>query len=179
MERRPIPAPGPGEVLVRIEACGVCGSDVFLLDGGFGSDRLPVVPGHEACGRVEELGDDVTGLVVGDQVALYYISNDPASTYVRSGRPNLGPGVRRMGVDLDGAFADYVVRPASTLIRPPAPVEPASLAVLTDAVAQEARAAELVVMPVSTWVNDVRHDDPGCLAAPEPPRLPAQTTLRF
>jgi len=51
--------------------------------------------------------------------------------------------------------------------------------VLTDAVAQEARAAELVVMPVSTWVNDVRHDDPGCLAAPEPPRLPAQTTLRF
>lgn len=135
LETREMPAPGPGEVLVRVEACGVCGSDLFLLDGGFGADRLPVVPGHEACGRVEALGEGVTDLHAGDQVALYYIENDPNSTYVAAGHHNVGPHVRRMGVDVDGAFADYVIRPASTLIRPPAPVDPASLAVLTDAVA--------------------------------------------
>lgn len=135
LERRPVPEPGAGEALVRIEACGVCGSDLFLLEGGFGADRLPVVPGHEACGIIEAVGSGVTTHAVGDQVAIYYIENDPASRYVRAGRPNIGPGVRRMGVDCDGAFADYVVRPVETLIRPSAPVDPASLAVLTDAVA--------------------------------------------
>jgi D-arabinose 1-dehydrogenase-like Zn-dependent alcohol dehydrogenase len=135
LEERPVPTPGPGEALVRIEACGVCGSDLFLLKGGFGPDKFPVVPGHEACGVIAAVGEGVTTHAVGDQVAIYYIENDPSSPYVRAGRPNLGPGVRRMGVDCDGAFADYVVRPVETLIRPSAPVDPVSLAVLTDAVA--------------------------------------------
>lgn len=127
---RPIPVPGPGEVRVRIEACGVCGSDLFLQNGGFGADKLPVVPGHEAAGVVDALGMGVNNLAEGDQVALYYIENDPSAA-----RPNIGPGVRRMGVDVDGAFAEYVVRPQNTLIRPARPVDPATLAVLTDAVA--------------------------------------------
>lgn len=135
IEEREVPHPGPGEVLVRVQACGVCGSDLFLLEGGFGTDRFPVVPGHEAAGVVAELGAGVDTVRVGDQVALYYIENDPTSRWVRTGRPNLGPAVRRMGVDCDGAFADYVVRPADTLIRPSAPLDPAQLAVLTDAVA--------------------------------------------
>lgn len=126
---------GAGDVLVRIQACGVCGSDLFLLAGGFGADRLPVVPGHEASGTVEAMGDEVTGFERGDQVALYYIENDPQSSYVLDGRPNIGPSVRRMGVDVDGAFADFIVRPAETLIKPRQPVDPVSLAVLTDAVA--------------------------------------------
>lgn len=135
LEERPIPEPGPGEALVRVQACGVCGSDLFLLAGGFGADRLPVVPGHEACGEIAALGDDVHDLDVGDQVAMYYIENDAHSSFVAHGRPNLGPEVRRMGVDVDGAFADYIVRPVNTLIRPPIPIDPPSLAVLTDAVA--------------------------------------------
>ena len=126
---RPIPEPGSGEVRVRIQACGVCGSDLFLQNGGFGADKLPVVPGHEAAGVVDSVGPDVTAVSPGDQVALYYIENTPGAQ-----RPNLGPAVRRMGVDVDGAFAEYVVRPASTLIRPAQYVEPATLAVLTDAV---------------------------------------------
>lgn len=126
---RPIPVPGPGEVRVRIQACGVCGSDVFLQDGGFGADKLPVVPGHEAAGIVDAVGAGGERFAPGDQVALYYIEND-----AHAPRPNLGPGVRRMGVDVDGAFAEYVVRPAATLIRPARNVEPATLAVLTDAV---------------------------------------------
>jgi propanol-preferring alcohol dehydrogenase len=127
--QRPVPEPGPGEARVRIQACGVCGSDLFLQKGGFGADKLPRVPGHEAAGVVDALGPGVDAVTVGDQVAIYYIENSADAP-----RPNLGPNVRRMGVDVDGAFAEYVVRPVSTLIRPPEPIDPATLAVLTDAV---------------------------------------------
>lgn len=133
---RTMPEPGPGEVRVRVEACGMCGSDVFLQKGGFGSGvALPVVPGHEAAGVVDALGDGVTGLAVGDQVALYYITTPPGDPWAARGRPNISPDVRRMGVDVDGAFAEYVLRPTAALIRPRAPVPPVVLAVLTDAVA--------------------------------------------
>jgi propanol-preferring alcohol dehydrogenase len=132
---RPVPSPGPGEVRVRVQACGVCGSDLFLQSGGFGADKLPRVPGHEAAGIVDRVGSDVDGWAPGDQAALYYIDADPAGAWSRAGRENLDPALTRMGVDVDGAFAEYVVRPAHTLIRPPAPVDPAVLAVLTDAVA--------------------------------------------
>lgn len=133
---RPIPEPGPGEVRVRIEACGVCGSDVFLQKGGFGSAvALPVIPGHEAAGVVDSLGDGVTAVAVGDQVALYYITTPPNDPWAARGRPNISPHVRRMGVDVDGAFAEYVLRPVAALIRPRAAVPPPVLAVLTDAVA--------------------------------------------
>lgn len=133
---RPIPEPGPGEVRVRVEACGVCGSDVFLQKGGFGAAvALPVIPGHEAAGVVDALGDGVSSVAVGDQVALYYITTPPDDPWAARGRPNISPHVRRMGVDVDGAFAEYVLRPEAALIRPPAAVPPAILAVLTDAVA--------------------------------------------
>jgi D-arabinose 1-dehydrogenase-like Zn-dependent alcohol dehydrogenase len=70
----------------------------------------------------------------GDQVAVYYIDAPADSIYALRGRPNVGPDVVRMGVDVDGAFAEYVVRPVSTLVRTRAPVDPPTLAVLTDAV---------------------------------------------
>ena len=132
---RPVPDPGPGEVRVRVEACGVCGSDLFLQHGGFVGSPLPIVPGHEAAGIVDAVGPEVRCFAVGDQVAMYYIDAPPDSRYARSGHLNIGPGVRRMGVDVDGAFAEYVVRPARTLLKPTAPVDPVVLAVLTDAVA--------------------------------------------
>lgn len=131
IEERPIPEPASGQARVRIQACGVCGSDLFLQAGGFGAEKLPVVPGHEAAGVIDALGPGAegSGFEVGDQVAIYYIENT-----LPGPAPNLGPGVRRMGVDLDGAFAEYVVRPLETLIKPARAIEPAVLAVLTDAV---------------------------------------------
>lgn len=133
---RPLPIPGPGEVRVRVEACGVCGSDHFLQEGGFGDAvPYPIVPGHEAAGRIDALGADVDGYAVGEQVALYYISTPAGDRWAASGRPNISPHVSRMGVDLDGAFAEYVIRPIASLVRPPQPVAPEALAVLTDAVA--------------------------------------------
>lgn len=133
--RRPIPTPGTGEVLVKVLACGLCGSDVFLADGGFGDAVFPVVPGHEAAGEVVAAGGGVPEDAVGRVVALWYIDNDPASRWVRSGRPQLGSGVRRMGVDVDGALAEYVARPWRTCVVPSAPIDPVQLAVLTDALA--------------------------------------------
>jgi alcohol dehydrogenase, propanol-preferring len=132
---RPVPDPGRGEARVRVEACGVCGSDLFLQHGGFVGSPLPIVPGHEAAGVVDAVGPEVASVAVGDQVAMYYIDAPPDSRYARSGHINIGPGVRRMGVDVDGAFAEYVVRPARTLLKPTAPVDPVVLAVLTDAIA--------------------------------------------
>src|SRR5262245_23567149 len=134
LARRPRPAPGPGEVRVRVEACGVCGSDVFLQDGGFGAAPLPIVPGHEAAGVVDALGEGVEDVAVGTRVALYYISTPPGDRFLAAGTPNRSPAVKRMGVDVDGAFAEYVVRPRECLVLPPAPLPPAELAVLTDAV---------------------------------------------
>lgn len=131
---RPVPEPGPGEVRVRVEACGVCGSDLFLQAGGFGPGSLPRVPGHEAAGVVDALGPGVEGPAVGTRVALYYIDADPAGAFSLVGREHLDPALRRMGVDVDGAFAEYVVRPAHTLVIPAAPVDPVVLAVLTDTV---------------------------------------------
>ena len=136
LAERPIPHPGPGEVRVRVEACGVCGSDVFLQNGGFGAAvSWPVIPGHEAAGVVHAIGDGVAGIELGAQVALYYITTPPDDPWTARGRPNISPHVKRMGVDVDGAFAEYVIRPVAAIIQPPAVIPPAVLAVLTDAVA--------------------------------------------
>ena len=133
---RPLPEPGPNEVRVRVEACGVCGSDLFLQKGGFGARvPWPIVPGHEAAGVIDALGPGVEGWREGEQVALYYIETPDGDPWAAGGRPNISPFVTRMGVDVDGAFAEYIVRSTASLIRPPSPVPPAVLAVLTDAVA--------------------------------------------
>lgn len=132
---RPVAAPLPGEALVRIDACGVCGSDVFLQDGGFGDDKLPRVPGHEAAGVVLAVGSASDKSWVGKQVALYYIESPADSPFSASGHENIGPGIRRMGVDVDGAFAEYILRPIPTLIAVEPPMNPADVAVATDALA--------------------------------------------
>src|SRR6058998_2028141 len=90
--QRPVPEPGPGDVRVKVEACGVCGSDVFLQKGGFGPGvAMPVIPGHEASGVVDALGPEVDEVAVGDQVALYYITTPPDDAWAAIGRPNISP----------------------------------------------------------------------------------------
>lgn len=132
---RAVPVPGPGEVRVRVSACGVCGSDVFLQDGGFATSPVPIVPGHEAAGVVDALGPGVDDLSLGTEVAIYYMSTPPGDRWAAAGVPNRSPAVTRMGVDVDGAFAEYVVRPREALLVPRRPLPAAELAVLTDAVA--------------------------------------------
>lgn len=126
--------PGPGQVVISVAACGVCGSDAFLQKGGFDS-TLPIVPGHEAAGTIARVGPGVEGLSPGDPVAVYYIEHCGECRMCAAGRVNMCLSVRRMGVEFDGAFATEVLVPARNAI----PVEPdddlAAVAVLTDAVA--------------------------------------------
>ncbi len=73
LEERPIPEPGPGEVLVRVAACGVCRTDLHVVDGELARPRLPLVPGHEAVGRVAALGTGVERLRVGQRVGIPWL----------------------------------------------------------------------------------------------------------
>src|SRR5579872_2626599 len=67
MEERPDPAPGPGQVRIRVEACGVCRTDLHVVDGELANPKLPIVPGHEIVGRIEAAGEGV-GLKIGAHV---------------------------------------------------------------------------------------------------------------
>lgn len=113
----PPPTPGPNDVLVRVMACGICGSDVHGMDGSTGRRRPPVVMGHEASGVVEELGAAVAGFAPGDRVTFDSTIYDPESYFSRRGLVNLCDSRRVLGVSCedyrqDGAFAELVAVPA-------------------------------------------------------------------
>lgn len=153
MEDRPEPRAGRGEVVVSVGAVGVCGSDLFLLKGGFDS-TLPIIPGHEIAGTVETVGDGVDGALVGRRVAVYYILHDGTCRLCRRGRVNLCLNLRRVGVDVDGGFTERMVVPAVNVIPVDDDVPMVDLAVLTDAVATPYHALTQVgnVVPGETVV---------------------------
>jgi len=112
----PDPAPGEGQIVVRVDACGICGTDIHIMDGEFPPTPYPITPGHEFAGTVAAVGSDVDGrmnLQVGAKVAV-----DP-SLYCgycrrcRSGRDNLCENWAAIGDTVDGAFAEYVAVPAA------------------------------------------------------------------
>ncbi|MFI9724441.1 zinc-dependent alcohol dehydrogenase family protein [Streptomyces sp. NPDC052396] len=112
------PAPGPREVVVQVAACGLCGTDLHILQGEF-APRLPLVPGHEFAGEVVAVGSGVHELAVDDRVAV-----DPSlycneCHYCRIGRNNLCERYAAIGVTTPGAAAEYVVVPAANCVRLP------------------------------------------------------------
>jgi alcohol dehydrogenase, propanol-preferring len=110
---RHIPQPSVGELLVRVRACGVCRTDLHMVDGELPSVRIPIVPGHEIVGVVEAAGDDVRDLVVGDRVGIPWLGYTcGACGYCRSNRENLCPDARFTGYHIDGGYADYTVADA-------------------------------------------------------------------
>jgi alcohol dehydrogenase, propanol-preferring len=125
------PSPGRGEVLVRIHAAGVCGTDLHILDGMIKPDPYPMTVGHEAAGVVEATGDGVR-LTVGTRVAVYNKLFCGACAQCLVGRHNLcdrEPG--QLGFNRDGGDADYVVVPERNLVVVPDGVDLATAAVLT------------------------------------------------
>jgi len=140
---RDLPAPeiGPRDALVRVMACGICGSDVHGMDGSTGRRIPPLVMGHEASGVVESLGSEVTAFRPGDRVTLDSTIYDPNSYFSRRGLRNLCDDRRVLGVSCneyrrDGAFAELVAVPSHILYSLPpqmtfeqaAMVEPVSIA---------------------------------------------------
>ena len=103
----------PGEVLVRVRACGVCRTDLHVVDGELPDPEIPLVPGHEIVGVIERLGDGVTDFAVGDRVGipwLAYVCGE--CQYCRSDRENLCIRARFTGYQVDGGYADYTVADA-------------------------------------------------------------------
>jgi len=111
LRETPVPLPGPGEVLVRLRAVGICGSDVhYYVDGRIGDAvvNYPFVLGHEPAGEVALLGEGVTGLKVGDRVALEPAHPCGECHICKLGRPNCCPQVRFLGTPpISGVFAEY------------------------------------------------------------------------
>jgi propanol-preferring alcohol dehydrogenase len=117
---RPEPRPGAGELLIRVSACGVCHTELDEIEGRTPPPRLPIVPGHQVVGRVEELGAGATGFAVGDRVGVAWIfSADGTCAYCRRGYENLCPHFRATGRDADGGYAEAMVVPAAFAHRLP------------------------------------------------------------
>jgi 2-desacetyl-2-hydroxyethyl bacteriochlorophyllide A dehydrogenase len=127
------PAPGPGEVLIRVSLGGICGSDHTLYHGRFGVP-MPVIPGHEAIGRIEEIGDGVSDLRVGQRVTIQPNFSCGSCALCRAGHKNICPSKVRLGVDTNGVFAELVKAPADYVWPVPAGLED-DVAVFTEPVA--------------------------------------------
>jgi propanol-preferring alcohol dehydrogenase len=117
---RDLPDPGAHEVLVRVDACGVCRTDLHIVDGELTQPRLPLVPGHEVVGRVEALGTGVTSFAIGDRVGIPWLGAAcGACPYCREHRENLCDAPQFTGYTRDGGYADHVVARADYCFRLP------------------------------------------------------------
>ncbi len=131
----PVPEPGPLEVLVKVHACGICLSDVHLLDGSLPSPLPAVTPGHEAAGVIERVGSEVRGWTPGQRVVLAGGRNCGECWFCVRGRVEECQQFQIMGFAFDGAWAEYVVVPYGALAEVPDSVPLEQAAVLADAVA--------------------------------------------
>jgi len=117
---RDMPAPGQGELLLRVEACAVCRTDLQLAEGDLTARRLPIVPGHQAVGRVAAVGKGVTGWVIGDRAGAYWLYGaDGTCRFCLRGRENLCEAAEFTGWDRDGGFAEAMVVRADVAVRIP------------------------------------------------------------
>ena len=126
----PDPAPGPRDVVIKVAACGICGTDLHIIDGEFPPSPYPLVPGHEFAGTVAAVGGEVTGLTPGQRVAV-----DPSlfcgrCDYCRNGRGNLCANWNAIGDTVSGAFAEYVAVPEANVYALPDGVDFTSAALI-------------------------------------------------
>ena len=105
-----IPKPNTGQVLIRVRACAVCRTDLHVVDGELTQPKLPLVPGHEIVGTVEQLGDRVDRFRIGDRVGVPWLGwTCGECSHCRSGRENLCDSAKFTGYTLDGGYAEYTV----------------------------------------------------------------------
>jgi propanol-preferring alcohol dehydrogenase len=120
LTERAIPSPGPAELLVQVTACGVCRTDLHLVEGDLPMRRPGVVPGHEVVGTVVDIGAAADGFAVGDRVGIAWLRSTCGSCrWCRAGRENLCLQSRYTGWDDDGGYADYALVPAAFAYRVP------------------------------------------------------------
>lgn len=151
---RDIPEPGAGEVRVKIEACGVCHSDLFTKEGAFPGIEYPRVPGHEVVGRIDAVGDGVQGWRAGERVGVgWHGAHCGYCRSCRRGDFTTCDNLLISGISFDGGYAEYMVTDQTGLVRLPDGVD-------------AAEAAPLLCAGVTTY-NALRHSGarPGDLVA--------------
>jgi propanol-preferring alcohol dehydrogenase len=107
---RDVPRPGPGQLLLRVSVCGVCRTDLHLVDGELGSPRLPRVPGHEVVGKVVALGDGCQRFALGTRLGVPWLHDScGVCRECEQQRENLCPHAHFTGMDVDGGYATYML----------------------------------------------------------------------
>ena len=125
MVERDVPTPGPGQVLVKVDACGICHSDVLTKEGHWPGLVYPRVPGHEIAGSIAAVGADVRGWTAGQRVGVgWYGGHCGDCDACRHGDFVLCQEGRVPGISYDGGYAEYMVAPAQTLARMPDKLRP-------------------------------------------------------
>src|SRR5919205_3230446 len=129
MREGPVLHPAPGEVLVEVKACGVCRTDLHVVDGELPNPKLPIVPGHEIVGRVIKTGAGISTLSAGTRVGIPWLGwTCGVCPYCRSGRENLCDRPLFTGYTRDGGFATHVVADARYAVELPQGTEDAAIA---------------------------------------------------
>jgi propanol-preferring alcohol dehydrogenase len=130
-EERSLPLPGPGEIRLQVEACAVCRTDLHVVDGDLQHPKLPLVPGHEIVGRVDQIGPGVTGFTLGERVGVPWLGGTcGCCTYCIEQRENLCDAPVFTGYTRDGGFATHTVANAAFSIKLGAFDDPVSAAPL-------------------------------------------------
>ena len=110
----PMPEPGSGEVLVRITVCGICRTDLHVIEGELANPALPLIPGHQAVGVVSRVGVGVSERTIGERVGIAWLQHTcGVCEFCMSGRENLCERARFTGYHVDGGYADYALVPAA------------------------------------------------------------------
>ncbi|AMV20353.1 zinc-dependent alcohol dehydrogenase family protein [Planctomyces sp. SH-PL14] len=131
LTERPAPTPEPRQVLIRVLACGVCRTDLHVVDGELPDPKLPIIPGHEVVGVVEALGTEVRELAVGQRVGVPWLGwTCGECDDCRAGRENLCDFARFTGYQLDGGYAEKMVADARYCFPLPETLDPAAAAPL-------------------------------------------------
>lgn len=113
LAERPLPRPGAGQILVKVSACGVCRTDLHVVDGDLREPSLPIVPGHEIVGHVAELGTGVSRFALGERVGVPWLGHTcGACPYCMGGHENLCDAPGFTGYQIDGGYAEYAVADA-------------------------------------------------------------------
>src|SRR5690348_13030162 len=114
MKEVPIPQPGPEQVLVQLTVCGICRTDLHVIEGELERPKLPLIPGHQAVGIISRVGSGVTTRRAGERVGIAWVQGTCGQCqYCRSNRENLCLAARFTGYQVDGGYAEYAVVPAS------------------------------------------------------------------
>jgi alcohol dehydrogenase, propanol-preferring len=131
MRERAVPSPGSGEILIEVAACGVCRTDLHVVDGDLTQPKLPIVPGHEIVGRVAATGAGVSGVAIGTRVGVPWLgSTCGVCPYCRGGRENLCDAPLFTGYTSDGGYATHTIADARYCFPLPSEGDDAALAPL-------------------------------------------------